>query len=129
MWIIPTNERHHAERPIEFEALRQHLRDEHDTSFTRNANFGNMRDAHLVAHEVWVIERPEARRIASEWHGGQSSKLYAFASTGAILEGITNEIFDTGTDPAVQVGEDRYKLYEYITAHGLRGPQQGWSIR
>lgn len=33
-----------------------------------------------------------ARKIASEWHGGQWSPLYALASTGSIVEGITSEI-------------------------------------
>lgn len=33
-----------------------------------------------------------ARVIASQWHGGQSSSLYSFASTGYIGEGLLDEI-------------------------------------
>lgn len=34
------------------------------------------------------------RETASNWHGGQSSALYAFASTGTIIEGLEAEIRD-----------------------------------
>jgi hypothetical protein len=39
-----------------------------------------------------VIDEAEARHIASEWHGGQASPLYAFSSSGAILPGLQGEI-------------------------------------
>jgi hypothetical protein len=39
-----------------------------------------------------TITEKTARRIASEWHGGQTSLLYAFASSGAIVSGIRSEI-------------------------------------
>lgn len=32
------------------------------------------------------------RQIAAQWHGGQASALYAFASTGTVLPGIEVEI-------------------------------------
>ncbi|HZQ78745.1 MAG TPA: hypothetical protein VFE55_15530 [Acidimicrobiia bacterium] len=35
-----------------------------------------------------------ARDIAANWHGGQSSPLYAFASTGSIVAGVEAEIRD-----------------------------------
>lgn len=31
-----------------------------------------------------MLTEQQAREIASEWHGGQSSYLYAFASSGSI---------------------------------------------
>jgi hypothetical protein len=33
-----------------------------------------------------------ARKIASEWHGGQFSAMYAFSSTGTVTETLLNEI-------------------------------------
>lgn len=42
------------------------------------------------------------RRIASEWHGGMWSALYALASSGAIRPGVSLEIaqsLDHATDP------------------------------
>lgn len=33
-----------------------------------------------------------AREIASEWHGGQFTPLYAYSSTGTILDGLDSEI-------------------------------------
>lgn len=40
-----------------------------------------------------LISEEEARRIASEWHGGQWSALYAFASTGTTdLARMINEV-------------------------------------
>lgn len=32
------------------------------------------------------------RKVASDWHGGQASPLYAYASTGTITNGLTREI-------------------------------------
>ncbi|MGH7484025.1 MAG: hypothetical protein ACREMY_00290 [bacterium] len=34
------------------------------------------------------------RRTATDWHGGQSSPMYAFSSTGSIVEGLEAEIRD-----------------------------------
>lgn len=41
-----------------------------------------------------LIGEGTARLIASQWHGGQWSALYAFASTGTILEDLIHEIED-----------------------------------
>lgn len=38
------------------------------------------------------IDEATARGIASEWHGGQSSCLYAFSSSGTLQDGIEGEI-------------------------------------
>lgn len=34
----------------------------------------------------------DLRRVASEWHGGQSTPLYTFASSGAVVGGVAEEI-------------------------------------
>jgi hypothetical protein len=34
----------------------------------------------------------DLRRVAADWHGGQSTPLYAFASSGAVVEGVAEEI-------------------------------------
>lgn len=39
-----------------------------------------------------IITDGQARRIASEWHSGQWSALYSFASCGAIQSGLLTEV-------------------------------------
>lgn len=43
-----------------------------------------------------MIRKPTARLIASEWHGGQWTNLYSFASTGTVrdMQGLISEIRD-----------------------------------
>lgn len=43
-----------------------------------------------------MIRKPTARLIASEWHGGQWTNLYSFASTGTVRDtkGLVSEIRD-----------------------------------
>ena len=48
-----------------------------------------------------VIDESEARLIASQWHGGQFSALYAFSSSGTILDALEGEI--TGELPAEKI--------------------------
>lgn len=38
------------------------------------------------------MDETRAREIASWWHGGQSSALYAFCSTGHRGEGLAQEV-------------------------------------
>lgn len=68
-----------------------------------------------------------ARKIASEWHGGQSSPLYALASTGSILDGISSEIvnnlcdYSDMVDPEVfesapQWRKDNYSDLSYLAS-------------
>lgn len=38
------------------------------------------------------ITESDARLIASQWHGGQNTALYAFASSGTILPELLDEI-------------------------------------
>ena len=35
--------------------------------------------------------RAELREVASQWHGGQWSALYAFSSSGAVVDGLGSE--------------------------------------
>lgn len=47
-----------------------------------------------------MISALEARRIASEWHGGQASALYALASSGTVVAGLNMECRHLpGNDP------------------------------
>lgn len=34
----------------------------------------------------------EMREIAADWHGGQASALYAYASTGSLVPGLSMEV-------------------------------------
>lgn len=66
----------------------------------------------------------DARMIASDWHGGQRSPLYALASTGAILPNTMADIESLRTDNA-----ELAALRAYVVEHGVRGPQKGWNAR
>jgi hypothetical protein len=71
-----------------------------------------------------------ARMIASQFHGGQSSALYALASSGAIdLERLRDEYTIVYVDPQTPE-DDKRKLDHlgmYVLEHGGRGPVDGWS--
>jgi hypothetical protein len=79
-----------------------------------------------------VIDDSIARLIASQYHGGQSSALYSFASTGAIdkanmigdiLECHMAADDDENFDPAALNA-----LYHYVGIHGDREPVKGWHL-
>jgi hypothetical protein len=44
------------------------------------------------------MHEDDARKVAYDWHGGQSSPLYAFASTGHKSDGLRDEILDCLAD-------------------------------
>jgi hypothetical protein len=70
----------------------------------------------------------EARQIASYWHGGQSSPLYALTSSGALVKGVHEELTDCAAntdDPDWWIELDM--LLTYVRAHYPRGPVEGWS--
>lgn len=87
-----------------------------------------------------MITNTEARKIASKWHGGGGTALYAFASTGAIdtarddhdlldeitsIKRVLDEDYTTGRGAE---DEDIADLLEYVTrTNGPRGPVDGWS--
>lgn len=87
-----------------------------------------------------MITDLEARKIASEWHGGGGTALYAFTSTGAIdtARGDHNAATEVDNAIADEVarrggtfdGPDEtnlWDLFDYIANTGTRGPVPGWS--
>ena len=76
-----------------------------------------------------VITDGQARRIASDWHGGISSALYSLASSGAIdLHRVRGEISRELWQ--LDVGEVRRELLaldKYVRTAGERPTQAGWS--
>jgi hypothetical protein len=84
---------------------------------------GRMQPAELMSDTT-------ARRVASEWHGGGGTALYALASTGAIdtaREGhdIRREIADA-LPGAFYANHELIQLDMYVKAAGSRGPVDGW---
>ena len=87
-----------------------------------------------------MLSDVEARRIASEWHGGVGSALYVLASTGAIVDGVSGEIYRNILDERSRIGtddpdpsrEDHQGLWDleglrsYVRESGRRGPVEGW---
>ena len=85
-----------------------------------------------------MISDLEARKIASEWHSGQTSALYALSSTGAILDHVdtANELTDLAREESNRPTDQRndpasftnlINLRTYVRRHGNRGPQDHWS--
>lgn len=78
---------------------------------------------------IVMISDGQARRIASEWHGGMSSALYSLASSGAIdLDRVRDEI--SRELWKLDVGEVRRELLaldKYVRTAGARPAQSGWS--
>jgi hypothetical protein len=78
---------------------------------------------------IVVISDGQARRIASDWHGGMSSALYSLASSGAIALGrVRDEI--SRELRQLDVGEVRRELLaldKYVRTAGERPTQTGWS--
>lgn len=76
-----------------------------------------------------TITDGQARRIASEWHGGMSSALCSLASSGAIdLDRVRDEISRKLWQ--LDVGEVRRELLaldKYVRTAGERSTQTGWS--
>ena len=68
-----------------------------------------------------VINHLDARVIAAAWHGGQASPLCALATSGAIVEGIEDELSECGDAPELAA------LAAYVEQWGQRGPQALWS--
>ena len=75
-----------------------------------------------------MINDGQARRIASDWHGGMSSALYSLASSGAIeLDRVRDEIsrelwkLDVG-----KVRRELLALDKYVRTTGARPTQAGW---
>lgn len=82
---------------------------------------------------VWAIEHTvisdrRARKLASEWHGGQWAPMYALASSGAIREDTADEIREClRQDYDEQLTRELRDLLRYVEAKGPRGPVEGWA--
>jgi hypothetical protein len=72
----------------------------------------------------------EAKNIASEWHNGQWSALYALSSTGAILNGVSKEIADATYYANDTEAKELSKLMMYVSDRIIannKGTQDFWS--
>lgn len=73
-----------------------------------------------------------ARIVASEYHDGQSSRLYKLASTGTIdnSDGMLGCELEHAERAARANGEPELipALRAYIRSQGTRGPVKGWSL-
>ncbi|MET8957046.1 hypothetical protein [Streptomyces sp. NPDC004533] len=78
--------------------------------------------------EQRTISDLAARVIATQFHGGQSSALYALSSTGAITDGWDSEI-RSATSQIHEYQERRAlgALGTYCTRRRDKGPQPSWS--
>ena len=72
-----------------------------------------------------VIDDATARAIASQYHGGQTSALYSFTSTGAITE-ETKLAVDHELEDEIDTRFLR-ALRAYVVYWRERGPVDGWS--
>jgi len=73
-----------------------------------------------VVPDGWIapFDEPEARECAADWHGGQSSALYALSSTGTILADAIIEVRECLDE--VEYDDDRRqleRLAEWIEIH------------
>ena len=73
------------------------------------------------------------RQIAAQWHGGQASALYAFASTGTVLPGIEAEIKSCWFGPSTTL-LDRVELAQLwvvvaspVRLNNIQESQTFWS--
>lgn len=56
----------------------------------------------------------DPRAVAADWHGGQGSALYAFASTGTVVPGITSEIDRCMRDATAGQRDDLIALRAHV---------------
>jgi acyl-coenzyme A synthetase/AMP-(fatty) acid ligase len=98
-------------------------------------------DAVHAWQQGYPISDLQARVIASQWHGGQSSALYSLASCGATVsraddwedesptDRLLSEIAQEGlsTLGMLPEQEELQALASYVECVGPRGPVEGWS--
>lgn len=85
-----------------------------DLDFTGRLNYTSAYE-HEVDSDPWFAldwdESPEdvampARIIASHWHGGQGSALYAFTSSGHLdIDGCLSELAEVAGESALALAE------------------------
>lgn len=75
------------------------------------------------------IDDATARAIAAQLHGGMASPLYALASSGAVVDGLSAELdtWRTGETAAVEVAPWLAALDEYVRERDDPNPVDGWS--
>lgn len=68
--------------------------------------------------------------IAAEWHSGESSALYAYASTQSILPGLPGEIRECLPQAKPRERADLYRLYvntaPQLTVEDLKAGREFW---
>ncbi len=79
-----------------------------------------------------MIRDLTARKIASNWHDGQFSPLYAFMSTGAIMSELHVDVshlwYEIAQNGTKKDQKDLLNLYHYVKGHGTRGPVANWHL-
>ena len=74
------------------------------------------------------IDDATARRIAAQLHGGQASRLYGLASSGALPDGLEREVAESVQDLPPERDSWVDALLDYTEARGEdRGPREGWA--
>ena len=94
-----------------------------------------MNDTERIAHGISQaaanareISDTTARIIASQWHLGRYTGLYAFVSTGSITPDLWDEELLRPYQTAyVNEREHLDWLGTYFLHHGVRGPVAGWA--
>lgn len=113
-----------------------HQGGEHQQDQFREQRGELVTDAHLIhlgiteaLREARPIDHATARVIASQLHGGQTSPLYALASSGAIVDGLRTELDGwPREDTPVEVEPWMEALDEYLgSREDEPGPVDGWS--
>jgi len=68
--------------------------------------------------------------IAAEWHSGQSSALYAYASTQSVLPGLPSEIREALAVAKARERTDLYRLYvntaPSLTVEDIQAGHEFW---
>ena len=87
-----------------------------------------------------MITDSEARRIATDWHGGYGAPLHMFATTGATVSKrytlddvriaieylLLPHIVADSERHWPNAGAELRSLHEYVKRVGERGPVPGW---
>lgn len=73
------------------------------------------------------LSEPEARQIAYEWHGGQSSPLYSFASSGYLHPRLEQEIGQNMRAPGPPDVEDHKEDLRALKEHVEARRPSGWN--
>lgn len=101
-----------------------------------NQQLAHLTDDQLIYYHITEalredrpIDHATARAIASQLHGGQASPLYALASSGAIVDGLSAELdaWREDNETGVEVEPWLDALDEYLAARDDAGPVDGWS--